>query len=100
LTPQYFTLFFTKMDKYQVFFNDYHAVSDEATRDLMMKEFMLSLSPDEFVYWMKEGNREMAEALRELIQTKDPDNIAYAKSYVDDMIAMLKPKSTSVSKAA
>jgi hypothetical protein len=65
-----------------------------------MKEFMLSLSPDEFVYWMKEGNREMAEALRELIQTKDPDNIAYAKSYVDDMIAMLKPKSTSVSKAA
>jgi hypothetical protein len=89
-----------KMDKFQMFYKNYHAVSDEGTRDSMMKDFLFSLSPDEFVYWMKEGNREMAEALRELIQTKDPDNIAYAKSYVDDMIALLKPKSAVVSKAA
>lgn len=88
------------MDKFQMFYKNYHAVSDEATRDLMMKDFLFSLSPDEFVYWMKEGNREMAEALRELIQTNDPENIAYAKSYVDDMIALLKPKSAVVSKAA
>lgn len=88
------------MDKYQVFFNDYHSVSDEATRDSMMKDFLFSLSPDEFVYWMKEGNREMAEALRELIKTNDPENIAYAKKHVDEIIAMLKPKNSVVSKAA
>ena len=84
------------MDKYQVFFNDYHAVSDEETRDLMMKEFIFSLSPDEFVYWMKEGNREMAAALRELIQTNEPNNIAYAKSYVDEVASLLKPAAYSL----
>lgn len=100
MTPSVFDLNFHKMDKYQTFFNDYASVSDEGKQGLMMKDFMLSLSPDELIDWLREGNRDIVNYISALIQTKEPENLAHAEMCIQEVEGLFKKEIVAVSKAA
>jgi hypothetical protein len=100
LTPQYLTLFFTKMDKYQTFYTNYYAVTNEGVRGLMMKDFMLSLSSDELIDWLREGNKDIVNYISTLIQTKEPENLARAEKCIQEVEGLFKKDTVAVSKAA
>jgi hypothetical protein len=88
------------MDKYQVFYKNYFSVSDEDMRTLLMKDFMLSLSSDELIDWLREGNKDIVNYISILIQTKEPENLARAEKCIQDVEGLFKKDIVSVSKAA
>jgi hypothetical protein len=88
------------MDKYQVFYKNYFSVSDEDMRTLLMKDFMLSLSSDELIDWLREGNKDIVNYISTLIQTKEPENLARAEKCIQEVEGLFKKDIVSVSKAA
>jgi hypothetical protein len=88
------------MDKYQVFYKNYFSVSDEDMRTLLMKDFMLSLSSDELIDWLREGNKDIVNYISTLIQTKEPENLARAEKCIQEVEGLFKKDMVSVSKAA
>jgi hypothetical protein len=88
------------MDKYQTFYKNYTSVSDEEKRGLIMKDFMLSLPPDELIDWLREGNKDIVNYISTLIQTKEPENLARAEKCIQEVEGLFKKDMVSVSKAA
>jgi hypothetical protein len=87
------------MNKYDAFNKQYRLTKDENARTLLMKDFMLSLSPDELIDWLREGNKDIVNYISTLIQTKEPDNLARAEKCIQEVEVLLK-KDLAVSKAA
>ena len=49
------------MNKYNVFLESYSLASDKEKREILLKEFLFSLSPDELIAWLKDGNKIIRE---------------------------------------
>jgi hypothetical protein len=87
------------MKKYTSFLKKHKAaVSEEEQKDLV-KEFLMSLTPDEFMAWLSESNDFIESALLELINSGESDNIAFSKNYIHDLQAILS-KDALMGKAA
>jgi hypothetical protein len=61
---------------------------------------MLSLSPDELVDWLMEGNKIMSEYLEALIDSNDNDNIQLASNEIEALESIIKNSNSNISKAA
>jgi hypothetical protein len=88
------------MNKYDVFYKQYRLIKSEDARTLYMKDFMLSLSSDELIDWLREGNKDIVNYISTLIQTKEPENLARAEKCIQDVEGLFKKDMVSVSKAA
>jgi hypothetical protein len=88
------------MNKYDVFYKEYRLIKDEDARTLFMKDFMLSLSSDELIDWLREGNKDIVNYISTLIQTKEPENLARAEKCIQEVEGLFKKDRVSVSKAA
>lgn len=88
------------MTKYDVFYKEYRLIKDENARTLFMKDFMLSLPPDELIDWLREGNKDIVNYISTLIQTKKPENLALAEKCIDEVEGLFKKDAVAVSKAA
>jgi hypothetical protein len=86
------------MDNYQTFCKNYTSVSDEEKRGLIMKDFMLSLPPEELVDWLREGNKDIVNYISTLIQTKEPENLARAEKCIQEVEGLFKKDTFAVSK--
>lgn len=65
-----------------------------------MKDFMLSLPPDELIDWLREGNKDIVTYISTLIQTKEPENLARAEKCIQAVEGIFKKDTVAVSKAA
>ena len=86
------------MNKYNVFLESYSLASDKEKRETLLKEFLFSLSPDELIAWLKDGNKIIRENLSQLINSGESSNVQFAKDCLDELESFLQPK--SVKKAA
>jgi hypothetical protein len=80
------------MKKYTSFLKKHKAAKSEEEQKALVKDFMMSLSPDEFTAWLSESNDFIETALLELINSGDKDNIAFSKNYIKDLETILGKK--------
>lgn len=64
-----------------------------------MKDFMLSLPPDELIDWLREGNKDIMNYISTLIQTKEPENLARTEKCIQEVEGLFKKDTVAVSKA-
>jgi hypothetical protein len=86
--------------KYAAFKKAYKKEKNAEAQNLLLKNFMLSLSPDELIEWLMEGNKIMSDYLDALVDSKDLNNLQLASNEIESLEAMLKNSNSTVSKAA
>ena len=86
------------MNKYSIFLEKYSLIKDKEKKEILLKEFLLCLSPDELIAWLKDGNKIIKDNLQQLINSRENSNVQFAKDCLDELESFLQPK--SVKKAA
>ena len=86
------------MNQYSIFFEKYTLTNDKEKREVLLKEFLFSLPPEELIAWLKDSNKIIKDNLSQLINSGDGSNIQFAKDCLDEMETFLQPK--TIRKAA
>ena len=86
------------MNEYNIFLEKYGSTNGKEKREILLKEFLFGLSPDELIAWLKDGNKVIKDNLAQLINSGDDSNVQFAKDYLDELESFLQPK--SIKKAA
>jgi hypothetical protein len=88
--------------KFQIFVDEYSKIADDELAKSALKDFMFSLSPDDFCTFMVESGRYYNEAVIQRLAdpTCSPDERQMYKEQVDTLFAQLQTPSLALSKAA
>jgi hypothetical protein len=88
--------------KFQAFVDKYLKITNDKTAEKMLKDFMFSLSPDEFCEFMIESGRYYNEAVIQRINdpTCSSAEKQLYKEQVDTLFAQLSTPASLLSKAA
>jgi hypothetical protein len=88
--------------KFQIFVDEYAKIADDELAQKALKDFMFSLSPDDFCTFMVESGRYYNEAVIQRLDdpTCSPDERQMYKEQVDTLFAQLNTPTTVLSKAA
>jgi hypothetical protein len=86
--------------KYAVFKKEYKKAKDAEAQNVLLKNFMLSLSPDELIEWLMEGNKIISDYLDTLVDSNENDKIQLASDEIESLEALLKNSNVNISKAA
>jgi hypothetical protein len=88
--------------KFQIFVDEYTKIADDALAKDALKDFMFSLSPDEFCTFMIESGRHYNEAVIQRLAdpTCTPAEKQMYKEQVDTLFGQLMTPSSLLSKAA
>jgi uncharacterized protein YrrD len=88
--------------KFQIFVDEYSKIADDKLAENALKDFMFSLSPDEFCTFMVESGRYFNEAV--ILRLSDPtcssDEKQMYKAQVDSLFELMNQQTPVLSKAA
>jgi hypothetical protein len=89
------------MDKYSIFLEKHKTLASKEEQMLLLKNFMLSLSPTELKEWLlNDDDENMVDTLRDLVSKHGEEGRKHAKQYISEIKDILKDIPLNVSKAA